>query len=135
GSGSCRSHDVVGLADRHGRCYHPAPMRCRAGRMACAAAAALSCAIGCALTPGPSGATPYDNIPVGDPIEDELRVLDLFPSAGLHGRIRLPHLATRPLQSIELQGLGAPPDSLDVPRAIAVARIERALGRDRSPLF
>lgn len=103
--------------------------------MARAAAIGLCCAIGLAWTSVLARATPYDNIPVGDPIEDELRILDLFPSAALQGRLRLPHLSTRPLQSIELQGIGPPPESLDVVRSIAVARVERALGRDRSPLF
>ncbi len=84
---------------------------------------------------GGARATPYDNIPVGDPIEAELRILDLFESPPLHRRLRLPHLDTRPLQWIELQGLGRPIEFPDPVRAVSIARIERALGRDRGPLF
>src|SRR6185295_16320619 len=74
---------------------------------------------------GPAAATPYDNVPVGDPIEEELRILDTYGTAPLHGRIKLPHLNTRPIQSIELQGIGPAPDSLDLARAISIARLER----------
>src|SRR5438034_3556999 len=88
-----------------------------------------------ALGAGPAHATPYDYLPVGDPLETELRILDLRSSIPLQGRLRLPHLGTRPLQMIELQGFGAPPDSLEPSRAISVARIERALGRNRGSLF
>src|SRR2546426_1057557 len=80
-------------------------------------------------------ATPYDYIAVGDPIESELRVLDLFDSRPLQDRIRLPHLGTRPLQAIELEGLGAPPEETNAALAISLARLERVLGRDRAPLF
>jgi hypothetical protein len=83
----------------------------------------------------PALATPYDFIPVGDPIESEIRVLDLLGPGPLQNRIRLPHLHTRPLQSIELQGIGIAPTELDVVRGISIARLERVLGRDRSPLF
>ncbi len=92
-------------------------------------------AIVIALGARPARATPYDNIPVGDPIEDELRILDLYPSATLQGRIRLPHLNTRPLQAIELQGIGPAPEALPATESISLARLERVLGRDRSPLF
>jgi len=89
----------------------------------------------CAVAARPAAATPYDNIPVGDPIEQEIRILDLFDSQQLHGRIRLPHLGTLPLQPIELEGLGQPFDDVNPVTGIGVARLERALGRDRSPLF
>ena len=38
--------------------------------------------------------TPDDYLPVQDPLEAELRILDLRDSAPLQGRIRLPHLGT-----------------------------------------
>src|SRR5438874_666724 len=75
-----------------------------------------------------ASATPYDNIPVGDPIEDEIRILDLFSSAPLQNRIRLPHLNSRPLQFIEMQGIGDPPPHPDRVREISLARIERVFG-------
>src|SRR5437867_943096 len=99
------------------------------------AALTVTCLVGLALPGDPAGATPYDNLPVGDPLESELRILDLFDSRPLQNRIRLPHLNTRPLQMVELQGIGAAPDSTDPVRRISIVRIERALGRDRSPLF
>ncbi len=94
-----------------------------------------SCVLALAVGPLLAHATPYDNIDVSDPIQDELRLLDLYDSGALQGRIRLPHLNTLPQQSIELQGIGAPPPPLDRVREISLARIERLLGRDRSPLF
>ena len=99
------------------------------------ARAGIGCLLALMIGSNRALATPYDNIPVGDPIEDELRILDLYDSGTLHNRLRLPHLGTRPLQSIELQGIGAPPESLGRVRDIAEARVERQLGRDRSPLF
>jgi hypothetical protein len=96
----------------------------------------IACGLGFALLwAGIAAATPYDYLPVGDPIESELRTLDLLDSRPLQGRILLPHLGTRPLQLMEIEGIGAPPDSPDVVRSISIARIERALGRDRGPLF
>src|SRR5437899_452881 len=105
----------------------------RVSRHGSARSAALSaaCCLGLAVGASDAAATPYDNIAVGDPIEAELRILDLYDSKPLHNRIRLPHLDTRPLQIIELQGLGSPPESLDRVRDISLARIERQLGRDR----
>ena len=80
-------------------------------------------------------ATPYDYIPVGDPIESELRILDLFGSDSLRGRFVLPRLGTRPLQPMEIEGAGPPPGAPSVPIAISLTRLERALGRDRVPTF
>ena len=87
------------------------------------------------LLPQASRATPYDYLVVGDPLEAELRILDLYDSKNLQDRIRLPHLGIRPLQFIELQGVGHPPTDLPPAIAISMARLERALGRDRGPSF
>ena len=95
----------------------------------------IGCLLALTVASNRAAATPYDNIAVGDPIEDELRILDLFDSGSLDNRIRLPHLDTRPLQSIELQGIGRWPANPDRVREISLARLERVLGRDRSPLF
>jgi hypothetical protein len=72
--------------------------------------------------------TPFDDLPVGDPLENELRLLDV---AGI-GRagLALRHLHMRPLQIAELAGAAAG-DSVDSPAArIARARLGRALARD-----
>jgi hypothetical protein len=101
----------------------------------------MSCAVRTALValvlwaPAPVLASPREFIPVGDPLESELRLLDILGPAGPGERILLPHLGLRPLQRFELQGRGAPPDSPDAARAISIARIERALGRDAAPWF
>ncbi len=83
----------------------------------------------------PAGATPLDFLPAGDPIESELRLLDLYSSATLGERLRLPHLASRPLQLAELQGPGAPPVNIPPAVALSMARVERVLGRDPLPGF
>lgn len=85
--------------------------------------------------PAPVLASPREFIPVGDPIESELRLLDILGPAGPDGRILRPHPGLRPLQRFELQGRGAPPDAPDVARAISFARLERALGRDAASWF
>jgi Capsule assembly protein Wzi len=75
-------------------------------------------------------AAPNEFLPVGDPLEAELRVLDLLHSSGLADRMRLPHAGIRPLQRAEVQGPGSPVASPDPVRAISLARLERALARD-----
>lgn len=80
-------------------------------------------------------ATPYDYLEVGDPLESELRILDLVDEQQLQGRIRLPHLATRPLQLIEIEGSGPPIADPCPVCAVSITRLERALGRDRAPDF
>jgi hypothetical protein len=89
--------------------------------------------------PAAARATPDEALPVRDPIHAELRVLDLYGSGDLDDRFRLPHLGTLPLQKSQLQGEGGPIRPADPVRRIAVARLERLLGRDpvpgRSPDF
>lgn len=75
-------------------------------------------------------AGPADELPVGDPLETELRILDVRGNGRLTG-VRLPRLHTRPLQFVELV------DSVTTPRTdfgpamrIARARLGRALVRD-----
>ena len=92
-------------------------------------------ALAAALLAGPAGAAPSQYLTVGDPPEDELRILDLFPRGGLQSRLRLQHLGSRPLQLFELQG-SMPPVATPRPEmAIALARVERVLGRDPTPEF
>src|SRR5688572_4246727 len=71
----------------------------------------------------PAFATPLDFIPVNDPLEDELRYLEISG-----GGPALPHLGIRPLQVLEV-----PPFSDSMPQAARVAaiRLARALARDR----
>lgn len=103
------------------RPFEAAPLRGAARTLTCAAALAV---------PAIAWATPDEALPVRDPIHDELRVLDLYHSGGYADRLRLPHLGTLPLQRHELQGPDAPLAPDDPVRRIAVARLERLLGRD-----
>jgi capsule assembly protein Wzi len=95
----------------------------------------LALAAALLLTPAPAGATPDDYLTVGDPLESELRILDVLGPGAATGRIRLQHLFMRPLQVRELEGTVPPVDSLDPARALTLARIERALARDAMPGF
>ena len=72
---------------------------------------------------GAAHATPLDFIPVGDPLEDELRVLEVAGAP-----LRIPRLESRPLQVAELPPLQ---DSLSAPAEIARQRLLRSLVRDR----
>jgi hypothetical protein len=84
--------------------------------------------------PLPAFASPREFIPVGDPLESELRLLEVL-GPGPRERILRPHLGLRPLQRFELQGRGFPPESGDAARDISRVRLERALGRDAAPWF
>jgi len=69
-------------------------------------------------------ATPLDFLPVGDPLESELRALDV-----LGQQYRLPHLGTRPIEFLELAGLATVGVGGSAQR-ISVARLSRALIRE-----
>ena len=118
-------------ADRHLRHETPEALQARA-RSRAALAALLLLVL---WAPAPVLGSPREFIPVGDPLESELRLLDILGPAGADGRILRPHLGLRPLQRFELQGRAAPPESPDAARAISFARLERALGRDAAPWF
>lgn len=83
------------------------------------------------LLPAAAAATPLEYIPVGDPLEDEIRTLDVLgPLPG--GRpLRLVRTGMRPLQRFELDSL--PSATLAPGRAhyISLMRLERTLARDR----
>jgi hypothetical protein len=82
----------------------------------------------------PAAANPLEYLPVGDPLEAELRTLDLLDPGPLGGRIQLPRLHTRPLQRFEFQGQGAPPE-LPAIYQVSLLRLERAFGRDAVASF
>ena len=72
----------------------------------------------------PGHTTPLDFLPVGDPLEAELRTLDV-----LGGYSWLPHLGMRPLQIVELQAAVAP-QGPDQGSKVSLIRLGRALARD-----
>jgi hypothetical protein len=113
---------------------HPALSALRGGIAAAGPGAALLLAAAL-LAPSRAAASPREYLPVGDPLESELRVLDLLGARGTAGRLLLPHLGTRPLRRLEIEGRAPSPETLDVARAISVARLERALGRDAASWF
>ena len=87
----------------------------------------LAAALALCLLPAafqPASSAPHQFLPVGDPLEAELRVLELYEPAS--SRVRLPHLNARPLQWHELRGDGAGSPLPSGARGIALRRIERA---------
>jgi hypothetical protein len=82
----------------------------------------------------PAAASPSLYLPVGDPLEAELRVLDLYAPSPAAGRFALPHLDARPLRLAEIMGAGAFAGVRGA-RGIALARLERALQRDATAAF
>jgi hypothetical protein len=107
-----------------------APWRWTRRLAAAAAVAAIA-----TLAPRPASADPAQFLPVGDPIEDELRLLDLYPARELQERLRLPHMGTRPLQLFEIMGNAPPVQGARPEVALSLARIERVLGRDPAEWF
>lgn len=77
----------------------------------------------------PAAAAPYEFVPVGDPLEAEIRLLDLVAADSAAGGGRLPRLHMRPLQRFELV---ADRSGAAGPRSIAARRIARELARDES---
>ena len=105
------------------------------GARAVASAAWAALAAAALSFPGPAFASSREFIPVGDPLETELRLLDVLGPGRSEERILRPHLGLRPLQRSEVQGSGAPAENPDLAHAISFTRLERALGRDAAPWF
>lgn len=89
--------------------------------------AALALALLAPLLARAAAAAPPQFVPVGDPIEAELRVLDLFAA---HGGLVAPHLNALPLQALELAADSSEAWPASGPRALALTRVRRALQRD-----
>jgi hypothetical protein len=87
-----------------------------------------------AAAAGIATASPLEYLPVGDPLVEELRLLEVAGPLGADGRFALPHLGTQPLQRFELQGRG-PAGEVPALAAISYARLERALARDAAAHF
>jgi hypothetical protein len=86
--------------------------------------------VACACAAPPASAHPLADLEVGDPLEDELRSLELLDPAGRGRAVLLAHLNTRPVLRD-----GWAPDSGLVPNALAAIswrRLARALERDRA---
>jgi hypothetical protein len=98
------------------RARMPAPRR----PLALAGVASLALV---ALAWCPALGTPLDFLPVNDPLEEELRALEVSGVGPL-----LPHLGMRPLQVVEL-----PPffDTFPASARISAARLARAMARER----
>ena len=85
------------------------------------------------LIPIVARATPLDLLTVGDPLEAELRALDVAGGSASGGRVRLPRLHMRPLQLVELEPAGPLEVSNQAPAyggALSLERLGRYLARD-----
>lgn len=82
--------------------------------------------------PLPAGASPYEYLPVNDPLEAELRILEVIGPVFPGQPLRLLHQNTRPVQRFELDSL---PDPAQVsgPARISLLRLRRVLARDQAP--
>ncbi len=96
----------------------------------------LVLALGLACLAGPTVAlaSPLEYLPVGDPLVEEIRLLEVIGPPGPDARFTLPHLGTQPLQRFELQGRG-PAAGVSPAAAISHVRLERALERDAAEWF
>jgi hypothetical protein len=87
------------------------------------------------LAAPPARSSPTQYLTVGDRLEAELRVLDLYPRRDLADRLKLPHTGSRPLTLAEIEGTAPPLAGARPAVALSVARLERVLGRDPAPGF
>jgi YD repeat-containing protein len=79
--------------------------------------------------------SPNQYLTVGDRLEAELRILDLYPRRDLADRLKLPHTGSRPLTLAEIEGTAPPLGGARPAVALSAARLERVLGRDPTPGF
>lgn len=86
------------------------------------------------LVARPAAGSPIQYLPVGDPLEAELRILDLYDPSAAPGRLAFPHLHSRPVRFADLMGEGPAYEGSGA-RRIAVTRLERFLARDASGSF
>jgi hypothetical protein len=101
-------------------------------RMRAARSSARSIALALALA-GPGGAygSPTEYVTVGDPLEAELRALDVLGPPGPGRPLRLPRLGMRPLQRFELDSLPLPGEAPGPVHRISLVRLQRVLARER----
>jgi hypothetical protein len=108
----------------------PAPRHCTDARRR-PAARLLFLAAGLLLAAASARSSPLTELPVGDPLEPELRAFEVLNGEALVPGIALRRLHTRPIQRVELRGhLSAPPESLPPAVGVTLARIGRELARD-----
>lgn len=77
--------------------------------------------------------SPLEYLPVGDPLEAELRVLDILGPVTPGRPLRLPRTGTRPLQRFEVDSLPPAGDAPGLAHRISLQRLERVLARDADP--
>lgn len=74
--------------------------------------------------------SPLEYLPVGDPLEAELRALDVLGPMVPGRPLRLPRSGTRPLQRFEVDSLPPPDDAPGLAHRISLVRLQRVLARD-----
>lgn len=95
------------------------------------------CCVAIVLSAPPTRAAPVEFLSVGDPLEAELRWLDVLggPSYATDS-LRLRHLNMRPLQHREIdeRGVWLRPAEMESERRISITRLRRALVRDAASM-
>ncbi len=76
---------------------------------------------------------PLEYLPVGDPLEAELRVLDVLGPASPGRPLRLPRSGTRPLRRFELDSLPLPGEVPGLAHRFSLLRVRRVLAREAQP--
>jgi hypothetical protein len=85
------------------------------------------------VRPPGAGGTPLEYLPVGDPLEAELRTLDVLGPPSPGRPLRLPRLGTRPLQRFELDSLTLSDQAPGLAYRISLVRLRRVLAREWDP--
>ncbi len=83
--------------------------------------------------PHGAGGSPFEYLPVGDPLEAELRTLDVLGPAWPGRPLRLPRSGMRPLQRFELDSLPRPDQAPGLAHRISLVRLRRVLARESDP--
>jgi len=78
-------------------------------------------------------ASPLEYLPVGDPLEAELRALDILGPLTPGHPLRLPRTDSRPLQRFEIDSLPPAGEAFDLAHRISLERIARVQARDAGP--
>jgi hypothetical protein len=83
--------------------------------------------------PHGAGGSPLEYLPVGDPLEAELRTLDVLGPASPGRPLRLPRAGMRPLQRFEMDSLPLPDQVTGLAHRISLVRLRRVLARESEP--
>jgi hypothetical protein len=83
--------------------------------------------------PHAAGGSPLEYLPVGDPLEAELRTLDVLGPVSPGRPFRIRRSGTRPLQRFELDSLVLADQAPGLAHRISLVRLQRVLAREWEP--